>query len=40
MAQIKEAHLQGLMGDNRLLWSLVFRKHAILPMVEVWNGGV
>lgn len=40
MAQIKEAHLQGLMGDNGLLWSPVFRKHVILPMMEVWNGGV
>lgn len=28
------------MGDNRLLWFLVFRKRAILPMMEVWNGGV
>lgn len=32
--------MQGLMGDNGLLWSPVFRKHAILLMMEVWDGGV
>jgi hypothetical protein len=28
------------MGDNGLLWSLVFQKRAILSMMEVWGGGV
>lgn len=32
--------MQGLMGDNGLLWSLVFQKRAILSMMEVWGGGV
>lgn len=32
--------MQGLMGDNGLLWSLVFQNRAILLLMEVWNGGV